>query len=322
MHNLLVILFALCSQLVHSYHLLLTHISDPFLRFTEFTLRANLYRNLILNLQEKLGFLLEDYSRFYENVYSPPQDRPPFRFWLPALSTWTQLMKSHHPANNCLYAYVTTRMREGSLLEFLRRKTEKLPSFFCHLKDQVEMHIFSESRRAEVYSANESRVELEEFFESNEELYEVITKDYLEYMVDVSVNQFSVHRCGHSRHAIAQHPLFLPFKDALLHETSLFHAFIKHILYESSPQELRLGFVKEVIREDLAFASLKVGKPVVVREMVERVNEWVGEEVKGMSEFAVFEEEGVAKYRINWEFEEADSLLDYFCGKYGIEDCP
>lgn len=42
------------------------------------------------------------------------------------------------------------------------------------------------------------------------------------------------------------------------------------------------------------------------------------EEVEKMPEFAVFEEEGIGKYRIIWDFEEKDTLLDYFCGKYKI----
>lgn len=111
MHNLLVVIFAICSQIVETYHFILTHIQDPFLKFTEFTLRANIYRNLILNFDEKFGFLLENYSRFYENVYSPPLDRPPFKFWIPALSIWTQKMKAHHHSSNKIYSYVASKMR-------------------------------------------------------------------------------------------------------------------------------------------------------------------------------------------------------------------
>jgi hypothetical protein len=99
---------------------MLEHIEDPFLRFADFSLRASVYRNLILNLDEKFGFLFSSYSHFYENVYSPPLDRPAFKFWQPALSIWIQNMKEFHLGNQKIYNYVTSKMREVSLLEFLQ----------------------------------------------------------------------------------------------------------------------------------------------------------------------------------------------------------
>lgn len=92
-------MFGICSQLVQAYHFVLDNQEDPFLRFTEFTLRGNVYRNMVLNLEEKFGFLFEGYSRFYENVYSPPFDRPAFKLWIPTMSIWMQTMKIHHPRN-------------------------------------------------------------------------------------------------------------------------------------------------------------------------------------------------------------------------------
>jgi hypothetical protein len=66
--------------------------------------------------------------------------------------------------------------------------------------------------------------------------------------------------------------LFVPFKESIIAESLLFYSFIKEILYESSPQELRLGFLKEVIKEDLTYSSLKITKPVILRETIETVN--------------------------------------------------
>jgi len=109
--------------LVASYSFILMQIEDPFMRFTDFTLRANIYRNMILNLDEKFAFLFTLYSQFYENVYSPPLDRPPFRFWQPALSIWVQEMRVFHAGNQRVYDYVGAKMREASLLEFLYIKT-------------------------------------------------------------------------------------------------------------------------------------------------------------------------------------------------------
>jgi hypothetical protein len=119
LHNIIVVIFGLCSQLVASYSFILAQIEDPFMRFTEFTLRANVYRNLILNLDEKFAFLFNTYSQFYENVYSPPLDRPPFRFSRPALSIWIQEMRIYHNGNQRVFDYVGMKMREESLLRFL-----------------------------------------------------------------------------------------------------------------------------------------------------------------------------------------------------------
>ncbi len=50
-HNLLVILFALSSQLVETFNILLSNIQDPFMRFIEFNLRSAIYRNIILSIE-------------------------------------------------------------------------------------------------------------------------------------------------------------------------------------------------------------------------------------------------------------------------------
>lgn len=59
---------------------------------------------------------------------------PPFGFWIPSLSIWTQRMAKFHDSNLSVYNYITAKQRENSLKEFLIIKTEKLPSFFSELK--------------------------------------------------------------------------------------------------------------------------------------------------------------------------------------------
>jgi hypothetical protein len=50
-HNLVVVLLALCSQIAETYLTVLANIQDPMMRFTEFLLRASLYRNIVLALE-------------------------------------------------------------------------------------------------------------------------------------------------------------------------------------------------------------------------------------------------------------------------------
>ena len=39
-------------------------------------------------------------------------------------------------------------------------------------------------------------------------MYETLAKDYIEYMVDISINEYNVHWCGHSQHSIQGYKLF------------------------------------------------------------------------------------------------------------------
>lgn len=47
-------------------------------------------------------------------------------------------------------------------------------------------------------------------------MYETLAKDYIEYMVDISMNDYNVHWCGHSDHAIKNYPLFGKFINNIM----------------------------------------------------------------------------------------------------------
>ena len=51
MHNCLVLILATCSQFVETFRQMILHIEDPFMRFTEFALRANIYRNIVISIE-------------------------------------------------------------------------------------------------------------------------------------------------------------------------------------------------------------------------------------------------------------------------------
>lgn len=57
---------------------------------------------------------------------------------------------------------------------------------------------------------------------------------------------------------------------------------IQEVLFISSPPELRLGFYREVVKEDLAFLGSKLVKPVTLREIVKLVNDGILNEVEKM----------------------------------------
>jgi hypothetical protein len=227
MYNVLVLMLGLCSQMVATFRELIENIQDPFMRFAEFSLRASIYRNIVLTIevllplyQEKFDFLLSGYNEFYNICFRPWGDYPAFNFWRPALSIWVQTMKVFHPQNEKAYNYITSKLRESNLKEFLIAKTEKLPSFFTELKREIDLETFSGRRKEQFYGFNEQRIEMEVYFEDNLEMYETLAKDYIEYMVDILVNEYSVHWCGHSEHAIGHYPLFGKFLSNVVDETA------------------------------------------------------------------------------------------------------
>ncbi len=113
---------------------------------------------------------------------------------------------------------------------------------------------------------------METYFENNQDMYEALAKDYIEYMVDISMNEFNVHWCGHSDHCIKNYPLFKPFLQGIVEETSTFYRFIEQIVNLSVPIELRLNIFKEVIKEDLSFSEERLFKPMIAKEIAATVN--------------------------------------------------
>lgn len=49
----MVLMLGLCSQMAKTFQQLLGQIVDPFMKFTEFALRSNIYRNIVLSIEVK-----------------------------------------------------------------------------------------------------------------------------------------------------------------------------------------------------------------------------------------------------------------------------
>ena len=79
---------------------------------------------------------------------------------------------------------------------------------FSELRDEAELSGFSEVLKDQAYSETKGGLELESFFQNNEEIYQVLAKDYLEYSVDMSINEINFHWCGHSEHVIGYFPTY------------------------------------------------------------------------------------------------------------------
>ena len=63
----------------------------------------------------------------------------------------------------------------------------------------------------QIYSGSE--IIGETFFEANPDLYELIIKDYLEYMLDISINEVNVHWCGYSNQNFSKFTHYAIFQE-------------------------------------------------------------------------------------------------------------
>jgi hypothetical protein len=81
-----------------------------------------------------------------------------------------------------------------------------------------------------------------------------------------------------------------------------FYRFLKGKIEGSFPNELRISVIREMLREDIHFQLEKITTPAIVRQIVEALNEEIRQLVSGMQEYAVFGEEGLAKYLLTWDF--------------------
>ncbi len=91
-------------------------------------------------------------------------------------------------------------------------------------------------------------------------------------MVDISMNEYNVHWCGHSGHVILSYPLFSSFVSQVLEESLKFYHFIKKIVDYSVPREIKLSILKEIIKDDLLFSEQRLFKPAVIVKITEMIN--------------------------------------------------
>lgn len=81
-------------------------------------------------------------------------------------------------------------------------------------------------------------------------MYEIVAKDYHDYFLDLSLNQFTVHWCGHSQKKIKA-PHFAAHAQLLISQSLRLFRFLRQKVEASFPAELRLSVLREMLREDL-----------------------------------------------------------------------
>ena len=175
-------------------------------------------------------------------------------------------------------------------------------------------------QKAKLYAGKEKSVE--GFFEQNSDLYEVVAKDFLEYVLDVSVNEFSVHWCGSSTQKFNPNAPFLSFQKAFLIYNAEYTNNLAKVISAKCPENLHFTVLKEMVQADLTFINGKLVKPVTSREVLNDFMDRMKTEVESKPELHIFSEEHLEKYLPKVDFHYQDNLLVYFNGKESIpESC-
>ena len=63
-------MLGLCSQMVVTFRKVIEVIKDPFMKFTEFALRANIYRNIVLAIEVLLLLFRKNLLLFLKTMTS------------------------------------------------------------------------------------------------------------------------------------------------------------------------------------------------------------------------------------------------------------
>ena len=66
-------------------------------------------------------------------------------------------------------------------------------------------------------------------------MYEVLARDYQDYFLDISVNEFTVHWCGHSQQTTTNIPHYSRHAQLLLEQTMSFFSFLLSKVSDSFP---------------------------------------------------------------------------------------
>lgn len=110
-----------------------------------------------------------------------------------------------------------------------------------------------------------SRV-LEEYFNSSTELYEIMVVECMEYMIDLSINELTVHWCGHSELELAQQP-YEQFEEDFLKYN---HCFMDHLisLYDGDKAMLR-----NLLQDQVEFLERIAVKPTTLKKIIANTNQ-------------------------------------------------
>lgn len=157
------------------------------------------------------------------------------------------------------------------------------------MRNQLQLNSFEYSLGAQVYGKGLSTgSEMGLFFDRHPENYEMLVMEFNEYLVDVSVNEQTVHWCGHSRHQLQQP--YLKYEQQLL---ELNRAYCLSLLPTCSASDLR----RQLAQIDLEYLSVLQIKNRTLKQMVAVAN-------------SDLQLEG--EHQLAFDFDEADRKLQFF----------
>lgn len=109
---------------------------------------------------------------------------------------------------------------------------------------------------------------LEEQLEGEPSLYRQLIQEYMEYTIDISVNEYSVHWCGHSQHRL--HVPFTHFEALLLPHFRIYLRQLLETAHQVPHSQLAIEHTLSALLVQLDSDFLK---PVTLRQLVHIVRE-------------------------------------------------
>ena len=127
--------------------------------------------------------------------------------------------------------------------------------------------------REDLYLNSTENTGIEGYFEKNPELYEQISRDYVEYIMDLSVNELTVHWCGHSQHDV-QEP-YLELEDAFLEYNEKYYSYLKGLVFCKQIKTEEKTAFKSLLEAELGFLNRGFVKPMTLKKIAEYSNQLV-----------------------------------------------
>jgi hypothetical protein len=159
------------------------------------------------------------------------------------------------------------------------------------IRNEAELNGFEYSLGEQVYGAGMGAgSEIGLFFDAHPENYEMLVMEFNEYLVDVSVNEQTVHWCGHSRHQLEQP--YLRYEQLLLQLNSDYTRSLLGALPAPDKQQL--------VKIDVEYLSVLQIKNRTLKLLVGAANSELGLE---------------GENAVCFDFDEADRKLEFFNAK-------
>lgn len=221
------------------------------------------YRQSMLCLNDKLGFLFEEFDHIFDSAHPECQSdefpNPPFSLVNIMLKKWINRFKEFHEEFSHLFCYMMMSLRQRTLSNEVFNNSQAMFSNEFNLSAMKAQPFTSFLSSHASYTKDTNFSELSK----HPEAIKHIVYHYTEYLVDMSVNSVSVHWNDHSEQDIGK--IYLHAEKIVISDTLKFYSHIYKSVHD-------LSALKHLIETDLSVLKAQV-KPVTVKKIVSLANQ-------------------------------------------------